>query len=707
MNKKPLIILLISVSIAIGFIYIHNNNPEFIKSSQFIQKFVSYFKKNTYNNEKQKNENIFKDNASKKEKNFESTEQQKIENKELQKKKESIQKNIKSEREKETEKPEAKKETKKSKIKKEIKQQEEKKENKKNEIKKKTKESEIKKEIKEHLEKEIKKLEEKNAIKEEIIKPEEKKESKNTEVKKEIKESSIKDTKKNDKIMSEKNILNEENKINELLEKDEEYDIIIVGAGLAGVTATYESYLKSKGKLKIVLLEKQKNFGGNSAKATSGINILNSPLQKAQNVKDTYDLFFSDTMKSGKGRSVPDLVSTLVEDSVSVFNFFTDIKADLSKLGLLGGHSVPRTCRPTNATVGYHLTSVVYKTLLNLTGVIFSSNSTVVELIYNPKIRTVQGVKVIINGKEKILKSKTVILTCGGFGHDFDSQDSLLKEYVPNIMKFPTTNGPQTTGMGVKIARNIGADLVDMDQVQIHPTGYVDYKDRFSKNKILAPELLRGVGGILINQKGERFCNELGTRDYVTEKIIKNCEKIQNKFNIDQYESFLILNENAAQKFGTNINFYIKKGLFKKYNNFEDFAQINKIDFKNLKNTIVSYNEFAKSNKPDQFGKIVYPEKFNLEQPIYVAVISPVIHYCMGGIKINKETEVITTVVTTRKKKKKKNTFIINGLFAAGEVTGGVHGGNRLGGNSLLECAVFGRRAANSAIRYIEKLDKK
>ena len=263
-------------------------------------------------------------------------------------------------------------------------------------------------------------------------------------------------------------------------------------------------------------------------------------------------------------------------------------------------------------------------------------------------------------------------------------------------MKFPTTNGPQTTGGGVKIARSIGADLVDMDQVQIHPTGYVDFKDRFSKNKILAPELLRGVGGILINQKGERFCNELGTRDYVTEKILNNCEKVPNTFNIDQYEAYLILNENSTIKFGPNIKFYINKGLFKKYNNFEDFAKTNKIDFKNLEKTILTYNNYAIKNEPDPFGKNVYPEQFNINQPVYVAVISPVIHYCMGGIKINKDTEVISI------KRKKKRSFVINGLFAAGEVTGGVHGGNRLGGNSLLECAVFGRRAANSAIRYIE-----
>ena len=639
MNKKSLIILFLSVSIAIIFFYVNNKDPDLIKSSNF-NKLNSLLNK-VYNNNENKKVNKEKNNNKNK---FNDLKDEKSE----------------------------------------------KKVNKKEKIKDNNNENANKKNI------ENKKFEQKEEKKESELK---KQTTKNSDVKREIKNiDEKKETKEH--IKSVKDNIKDDSKTRMLFE-NEEYDIIVVGAGLAGVTATYESYKKSKGKLKIVLLEKQKNFGGNSAKATSGINILNSPLQKAENIKDTYDLFFSDTIKSGKGRSVPDLVSSLVKDSVSVFDFFTNIKADLSKLGLLGGHSVPRTCRPTNATVGYHLTSTVYKTLINSTSIIFSPNSTVIELIYDDKKRTVNGVKVLINGKEKILKSKTVILTCGGFGHDFDSKDSLLKEYVPNIMKFPTTNGPQTRGDGMKIARSIGADLVDMDQVQIHPTGYVDFKDRFSKNKILAPELLRGVGGILINQKGERFCNELGTRDYVTEQILKNCEKIPNELNIDQYESYLILNEKSTEKFGKNIKFYIGKGLIKKYNNFEDFANSNKIDFKNLEKTIATYNDYAQKKQPDPFGKTVYPEQFKINQPVYVAVISPVIHYCMGGIKINKNTEVIS------KKRKKKKSFVIKGLFAAGEVTGGVHGGNRLGGNSLLECAVFGRRAAKSAIKYIEKLKKK
>ena len=307
-----------------------------------------------------------------------------------------------------------------------------------------------------------------------------------------------------------------------------DYDLIIVGSGLAGLTAAFESNKLFNGEKKILVLEKMPKFGGNSAKATSGINMLNTPLQEKEGVKDSYEIFYKDTMKSGKNLWQPKLVSTVVNDSHLLYDFFTkEIGSDISKLGILGGHSVARTHRPTKETIGYHLADTVYKKVKEIKSIQIIFNATVYELITDEKKTSINGIKYNLNENTKNiieLKTKSVILATGGFGHDFDSEDSLPKEFVPDKMKFPTTNGKQTQGIGVKIARKIGIGLTDMSQVQIHPTGFVNLDDRYAKNKILAPELLRGVGGILINQKGERFCNELGTRDYVSQKIIQNCE---------------------------------------------------------------------------------------------------------------------------------------------------------------------------------------
>jgi len=477
-----------------------------------------------------------------------------------------------------------------------------------------------------------------------------------------------------------------------------DYDLIIVGSGLAGLTSAFEANKLFNGQKKILVLEKMPKFGGNSAKATSGINMLDTPLQAKEGVKDSFDLFYKDTMKSGKNLSQPKLVSTVVNDSHYLFDFFTkEIGSDISKLGLLGGHSVPRTHRPTKATIGYHLVDTVHKKIKDIKSIKIIYNATVCELLTNEKKTKITGIKYYLNENSKnvlTLSTKGVILASGGFGHDFDSEDSLLKEFVPDKMKFPTTNGKQTQGIGVKIARKIGIGLTDMTQVQIHPTGFVNLNDRYQKNKILAPELLRGVGGILINQKGQRFCNELGTRDYVSQKIIENCEMAKSN-TITQYESFMLINQKAIDVYGGKVDFYIQKGYLRKYENFKVFAEKMNISkyYDNLIQTLKEYNESA-DNKKDKFGKKVFPQKFDLNDYIYAGIITPSIHYCMGGVTMNSNAQLIKT-----------DGKVMNGLFGAGEVTGGVHGGNRLGGNSLMECGVYGRRAARSAVEYINTFD--
>ena len=474
-----------------------------------------------------------------------------------------------------------------------------------------------------------------------------------------------------------------------------DYDIIIVGSGLAGLSAAYEANNISNGKLKICVIEQESKYGGNSMKATSGINILNSPIQKKENVKDSYELFFNDTRISGKYINNADLVSTLVNDSIDIYNFFTKQKADLSKLGILGGHSVKRTLRPEKIPVGFHLTSTTYNNIQKLNNIDIKLNSTVTNLIYSKNDNIVKGVYYYTSDnkyKEKFLKSKTVILATGGFGHDFSEEDSLLKKYVPKLMKFPTTNGPQTKGIGMKIAIKIGAAVVDMDEVQLHPTGFVDLDNRYDNHKILAPELIRGVGAILINQNGKRFCNELGPRDYVSQRIIKNCNLAYTE-KIKQYEAFIILNQEALDEYGGNILFYVKKGLLRKYNSIEEFSKVFNLNSTQVKITFEKYNKDC-DKKIDEFGKRVFPRKINPNNYFYAGIVTPSIHYTMGGIKMNKDGEIINI-----------HGNVIKGLYGAGEVTGGVHGGNRLGGNSLLECAVYGRRTARAAYQFIKNLN--
>ena len=474
---------------------------------------------------------------------------------------------------------------------------------------------------------------------------------------------------------------------------DEQYDLIIIGGGLAGLTAAYESNMKSNISLNIALIEGLSDIGGNSNRATSGINLLETEPQRRKNIIDNYTIFYQDTMKSGKNINDPLLVSTFINGTKTLYDYYTNnFDIDITLLGQLGGHSVARTHRPTdsNFVIGSYLISKVSQVVKNSNKITIYYNSTLTELLKNENNNEVYGLKYKRNNEstDNKIYCDVIILTSGGYGHDF-GDDGLLKEFVPEYMNFPTTNGEQTIGSGVKLGRKIGAQLIDMKQVQIHPTGFVDPKNRYNKKKFLAPELLRGVGGILINENGQRFCNELGTRDYVTEKVLQNCKK-QDTDEIDQYESYLLMNQEMANEFGNNFYFYKDvQGFIEQHSNFSELSKSVGIDYNNLEKTINSYNE-AFEKKLDEFNKTTFPYKFNLNDTIYSMIITPSIHYTMGGLKINNKAEVLDV-----------NNKTIKGLFGAGEVTGGVHGGNRLGGNSLAECGVYGRISADSAVDYI------
>ena len=475
----------------------------------------------------------------------------------------------------------------------------------------------------------------------------------------------------------------------------ENADVVIIGSGLAGLSSAVELYKQSLGRLNILILESQPSVGGNSLKATSGINLLSTPIQHNNSINDSYSLFYNDTIAAGHNQSDASLVSTLITNSKDLYSFYSSLDINLNTVAALGGHSVARTHRPHKGTIGACLTIGMYNLLLHSGNdvVVFKMNASVNDLIYKDKKHKVKGVYAVINGKyKKKIKSKAVILATGGYAYD-QGKDSLLKEFAEHLAKFPTTNGKYSKGEGIKVARKIGADVVQMENVQVHPTGFVDLNNRYDRNKLLAPELLRGVGGILVNQEGKRFCNELGTRDYVTKQIVQHCSKLNDakSADIDQYETFIILNKQMVNEFGSNIDFYISKDLIRVYKNFQSFAREFKIDEKNLQRTVETYKESVRSGK-DEFGKVKFGSEFDYEDEIYVGVVTPSIHYTMGGVKINQNAEVLD-----------KKGRVIKGLFAAGEVTGGVHGGNRLGGNSLLECAVFGKIAGKSVYDYLMK----
>jgi len=476
---------------------------------------------------------------------------------------------------------------------------------------------------------------------------------------------------------------------------------IVVGGGLAGMSAA-NTLLENGGK--VVLLDKSSFCGGNSTKATSGINGAETKTQKAKGIDDTIDLFTSDTLKGGAKK--PDVVKVLCGNSGADVDWLVEkFNLDLSLVARLGGHSAPRTHRGKERfpgmTITYALIQMVEKvaektdkariiTKARATSLL-TSNGACVGLVYE-------------KGGVQFQEHGPVILATGGFGADF-TQNSLLAQYRPDLMHLPTTNGEHCTGDGIKMGEVIGGKSIDLEWVQVHPTGLVKPDDPDAKIKFLAAEALRGVGGLVLDANGKRFANELGRRDYVTGEMWKSKPPFR-----------LVLNKAAAEEIHWHCKHYTGRGVMKFYESGNALASDMGISVSVLEETHEAHYQAAKKTEKDPDGGSfpAYPsgkswdeasgktgsgKKFyhNIipgskvkTEPFYVAIITPVIHYCMGGLEIDVDSAVVNG-----------DGQAIPGLYAAGEVAGGVHGNNRLGGNSLLDCVVFGRVAGKACAKYM------
>jgi flavocytochrome c len=452
----------------------------------------------------------------------------------------------------------------------------------------------------------------------------------------------------------------------------------------AGMSAAH-TVLERGGR--VLVLDKKEFLGGNSVKATSGINGALTRVQQALGIPDSVEIFFNDTANGGKVPLKDGANEAHPLMKVLTYNSGADVEwliqrfgLDLSLVSQLGGHSFPRTHRGKEKFPGMTITYALMEKFEELakqdpTKAQVITLARVVELIYQNG--AVVGVKYTKDGKTFEQYGPVVIAT-GGFGADF-GKDSLLAKYRPDLLHLPTTNGDHCTGDGLKMSMAIGAASVDMTSVQVHPTGLVHPKDPEAKVKFLAAEALRGVGGLIFDREGNRIANELGTRDYVTGRM----------WEVNKAPYRLLLNSRASKAIEWHCKHYVGRGLMKKLNNGKEIAKEMGISESKLKQTFDKYNSDAKKGT-DEFGKKYFHNvPVSMDDTWNVAIITPVVHYCMGGIKINEHGEIITD---ERK--------AIPGLFAAGEVAGGVHAKNRLGGSGLLGCVTYGRVSGASASSY-------
>ncbi|KAI5283439.1 hypothetical protein KEM54_002131 [Ascosphaera aggregata] len=459
--------------------------------------------------------------------------------------------------------------------------------------------------------------------------------------------------------------------------------VIVVGGGLSGLSAAH-TVLQNGGN--VVVIDKQNFFGGNSTKATSGINGALTRTQVTKKINDSVEAFYNDTLKSAREQARPDLIKVLTYNSASAVEWLMDkFDLDLTLVSRLGGHSFERTHRGHDAKFpGMAITYALMQKLEEINAkephraqIIKKARVTAVNKTGND----VTGVTYEQDGQQKTIDGEVVLAT-GGYAADF-SENGLLKQYRPDVLNLSSTNGVHATGDGQKMLMAIGGNGIDLDKVQVHPTGLIDPKEPDSKWKFLAAEALRGEGGLLLNSDGQRFCDELGHRDYVSGKEFE--QKAKGKWPIR-----LVLNSKASNILDFHTRHYSGRGLMRKMSGKELANEIGCGEAA-LQKTFDEYNAIAEGKQKDPYGKKFFHNgPFSVDDDFHVSLMEPVVHFTMGGIEINDKAQVLNS---------EKKPF--NGLYACGELAGGVHGANRLGGSSLLGCVVYGRVAGDSASQHL------
>ena len=441
-------------------------------------------------------------------------------------------------------------------------------------------------------------------------------------------------------------------------EMKDSYDAIIVGSGGTGLTAALQAHELG---LSVVVFEKNKTLGGNTNRASSGMNASETFVQLDEGVIDNKQDFYEETLKGGGLLNDRPMLQFFVDHSALAIDWLMKHGIELTDLTITGGMSKKRAHRPASmAPVGNYLVTGLLKKISEEKIPVFNE-SKVVELIRDNENK-VQGVKIKTDHGEKTVAANSILLATGGFG----ASKALIKKYRPDLVDYKTTNQPGATGDGLKLAENVDAQLMQMDFVQVHPTAQTDGDHVF-----LIGEGVRGEGAILINKAGKRFINELATRKVVSNAIT----------SLNEDGAYLVFDQGVRDHFKA-IEFYAHIGLVETGQTVSELAQKIDVDAKNLEQTIKSWNEAVDQKANAEYGRTTGMERKLENAPYYAIHIHPAIHYTMGGIHILPDTRVLDG-----------NGNVICGLYAAGEVAGGLHGNNRIGGNSIAETVIFGRQA--------------
>lgn len=447
--------------------------------------------------------------------------------------------------------------------------------------------------------------------------------------------------------------------------KEMDVDVVVVGSGGAGLISAIKA--KENGK-KVVVLEKLPIIGGNTLISGAEYAAPQNWLQDKENIKDSVELFEKDVEKAGGNKELIKVLATNALDGAKWLR--DDVGVEwMDHLMFFGGHSVKRSLIPKGQS-GKELINKLSDKCSKL-GIDILTETNCYELIFEDN--KVKGVKANIKTGQLTVNAKSVILATGGFGANKKMLYENDKEIDDKIL---STNQPGSTGDGIIMAQKIGADVVDMDKIQLYPICDVQ-----TGKLLYTADTRLTSGAILVNKQGNRFVEELDTRRKISMAIKEQQDSIAYQiWDEDSMQKSKVLQDHKIE-----YDNLIENKKMIKANSIEEIADFFDLDKENLKKTIEKFNKDSENGKDTLFN--LRRLGFKIEKaPFYCLKAVPAVHHTMGGLKINKEAKVLNTKAQE-----------IDGLFAAGEVTGGIHGNNRLGSVSIADITVFGIIAGTNA----------
>lgn len=465
---------------------------------------------------------------------------------------------------------------------------------------------------------------------------------------------------------------------------DETTGLLIIGTGFAGLAAALEAHYLGMKNEEIMVVDKMPTAGGNSIINGGAVAAAGTDMQEKEGLKDSPDLLYADILKAGGGLAHPSLARRIADESVENFYWLRDkIGVKFKAVTFHGGHSVKRSHAVTNNSGSGFINPMLAK--LKEFGIEPRLRTMVDEIIVNDK-KCVLGVKARINyrfGRENsgktiyIRATKGVLIAAGGFSNNVKmrmSHDPRLNE------KFTSTNHPGATGEMIQEAQEIGANTIQMDWIQLGPWTSPD-EQGFGIAPLFVESAI-GYGPMIDPATGKRFIQESGNRKVRADAIVAIGHPCLI-YTTEENAKKAIIGKNMTQELFDRA---VKNGVIKKYATLEDMAADLKIPVAELKKTNDTFNGYMKDQKDPDFNCMMFKDATPNEKNFLVVRLWPRVHHCMGGLEINDKAQVLSVRGEP-----------INGLYAAGEVTGGVHGMVRLGTVAVADCMIFGRVAARTA----------